>query len=414
MWISFSNNYLPSNVLTEESIVNDLTSGGTDKPLSAEQGRTLNSHVNYTTCGSNAGDQVKLISDDGFELSTHLRLLVKMNNTNTNSAPRFNINNTGIKNVWYNGAAASDTNTWSVGEVLDVYYDGTKYITNTHGGAQFSTGQKVSDMGIDNEPTAGSDNLVKSSGVYDIHTYEIALNNNLLLNTRKIDLSSGSFEIFPFVYNRNKIVSTNDSSHYSFLCKIDEESIYYLSYGLNCAFFNHIPKLDDAADNYESVTSITGGMYKYVLINTPVPITITKNLNLEETDSKTYYTPAYSNNGGYSSSGSELGNAYRCTDFLFAVPGVSVTGYYATLVSFFDKDKQYISSLVGTDSSSHIDTIVLSEQNIPQDAIYFVATTLASDYYFSRSHVEVLNKVYFSYIDNLIVKLTDNPIGKQN
>ena len=170
-------NNLPSDVLTEGSIVNDLTTGGTNKPLSAEQGRTLNSHVNYTTCGSNAGDQVKLISDDGFELSTHLRLLVKMNNTNTHATPKFNINNTGVKDVWYNGSVASDTNTWSAGEVLDVYYDGTKYITNTHGGAQFSTGEKVGDVGIDEEPTAGSENLVKSGGVKGVTR---SINNKLV------------------------------------------------------------------------------------------------------------------------------------------------------------------------------------------------------------------------------------------
>ena len=158
-------NDLPSDVLTEESIVNDLTSGGTNKPLSAEQGRTLNSHVNYTTCGSGASDQVKLISDDGFVLSTHLRLLVMMTNTNTHTTPKFNINSTGAITVWYNGAVASDTNTWSAGEVLDVYYDGSKYVANTHGGAQFDTGEKVGDVGIDNEPTAESENLVKSGGV---------------------------------------------------------------------------------------------------------------------------------------------------------------------------------------------------------------------------------------------------------
>ena len=125
-------NDLPSDVLTEGSIVNDLSTGGTDKPLSAEQGRTLNSHVNYTTCESGAADQVKLISDDGFELSTHLRLLVRMTNTNTNSTPKFNINNTGAKDVWYNGSVASDTNTWSAGEVLDIYYDGTNYVATTY------------------------------------------------------------------------------------------------------------------------------------------------------------------------------------------------------------------------------------------------------------------------------------------
>ena len=176
-------NNLPSDVLTEGSIVNDLNTGGTDRPLSAEQGRTLNSHVNYTTCGSGAGDQVKLISDDGFELSTHLRLLVTMTNTNTHATPKFNINNTGIKDVWYNGSVASDTNTWAAGEVLDVYYNGTNYVANTHGGAQFSTGEKVGNVGIDNEPAAGSENLVKSGGTKLYTDKYKLLNEGSLIDT---------------------------------------------------------------------------------------------------------------------------------------------------------------------------------------------------------------------------------------
>ena len=169
-------NDLPSDVLTESSIIDNLTTERNDRPLSANQGRTLNSHVNYVTCGSGADYEVKLISDDGFELSTHLRLLVKMTNTNTHETPKLNINNTGAFTVWYNGSVASDTNTWSAGEVLDVYYDGTneRYIANTHSGAQFSTGEKVGDVGIDDEPTAGSESLVKSGGV------KSAINQNVL------------------------------------------------------------------------------------------------------------------------------------------------------------------------------------------------------------------------------------------
>lgn len=173
-------NDLPSDVLTEGSIVNDLTSGGTSKPLSAEQGRTLNSHVNYTTCGSNEGDQVKLIPDDGFELSTNLRLLVKMTNTNTNSTPKFNINNTGVKDVWYNGSVASDTNTWSAGEVLDVYYDGINYVASTHGGARFATGEVVDGIGIDDEPTTNSNNLVKSGGIKNQFNSLYSITTNIL------------------------------------------------------------------------------------------------------------------------------------------------------------------------------------------------------------------------------------------
>jgi hypothetical protein len=194
-------NNLPSDVLTESSIVNDLSTGGTDKPLSAEQGRTLNSHVNYTTCGSGASDQVKLISDDGFELSTHLRLLVLMTNTNTNSTPKFNINGTGAKDVWYNGNVASDTNTWSAREVLDVYYDGINYVATTYGGAQFSTGEKVGDVGIDDEPTAGSENLVKSGGIYAIqaqveggYLYTLQFNSSSY-NDKTIELTEGKYHI---------------------------------------------------------------------------------------------------------------------------------------------------------------------------------------------------------------------------
>ena len=208
-------NDLPSDVLTEESIVDNLTTERNDRPLSANQGRTLNSHVNYTTCGSNAEDQVKLISDDGFELSTNLRLLVKMNNTNTNSTPKFNINNTGVKDVWYNGSVASDTNTWSAGEVLDVYYDDTKYIANTHGGAQFSTGEKVGDVGIDAEPTANSNNLVKSGGVYSTIRVKFLTYNTDASTTRaqvlQADRLSGMILSY---YNRTKWIVEQNVHNY--------------------------------------------------------------------------------------------------------------------------------------------------------------------------------------------------------
>ena len=219
-------NDLPSDVLTESNIVNDLSTGGTDKPLSAEQGRTLNSHVNYVTCGSGAADQVKLISDDGFELSTHLRLLVLMTNTNTHATPKFNINNTGIRDVWYNGSVASDTNTWSAGEVLDVYYDGTSYIASTYGGAQFSTGQKVSDIGIDDEPVAGSNNLVKSGGVANPIN---KLNREFYLVTYPFDKTSGYYD-----KDTGKFVTTIYSTFAS-TSKMRVRKGDILTYRISCA-----------------------------------------------------------------------------------------------------------------------------------------------------------------------------------
>lgn len=87
----------------------------------------VNANVNYIECYQNAEDEIKIISDIYFSLSTHMRLLVKMTNTNTHPTPKLNINSTGAKSIWYNGAVATDVNTWDAGEILDIYYDGTNY-----------------------------------------------------------------------------------------------------------------------------------------------------------------------------------------------------------------------------------------------------------------------------------------------
>ena len=87
----------------------------------------VNANVNYIECSQNAEDEIKIISDTYFSLSTHMRLLVKMTNTNTHPTPKLNINGTGAKSIWYNGAVATDVNTWDAGEILDIYYDGTNY-----------------------------------------------------------------------------------------------------------------------------------------------------------------------------------------------------------------------------------------------------------------------------------------------
>ena len=58
-----------------------------------------------------------------------------MTNGNTASNPTLNINATGAKSIYYNGAIASPTNSWEAGEVIEVYYDGMNYqATNFQGG----------------------------------------------------------------------------------------------------------------------------------------------------------------------------------------------------------------------------------------------------------------------------------------
>lgn len=50
-------------------------------------------------------------------------------------ASTLNINSTGAKTLWYNGAAVSAQNTWEAGEIISVFYDGTRFqASNSQGG----------------------------------------------------------------------------------------------------------------------------------------------------------------------------------------------------------------------------------------------------------------------------------------
>lgn len=128
-------------------------------------------NVNYLECSQFASDEIKLVTNYNFSLNTHMRLLIKMTNANTHATPKLNINNTGAKEIWYNGAIASNENTWSAGEVLDVYYDGTKYIAISHGNV--STNEQGVETIIDTDIQA-----MQVSDVYAI--YNSLITNNPL------------------------------------------------------------------------------------------------------------------------------------------------------------------------------------------------------------------------------------------
>ncbi len=59
---------------------------------------------------------------------------IKMSAAGT-GASTLNINNTGEKTLWYNGKAVSAQNTWEAGEIISVFYDGTRFMaSNSQGG----------------------------------------------------------------------------------------------------------------------------------------------------------------------------------------------------------------------------------------------------------------------------------------
>lgn len=86
----------------------------------------VESDVNKTVT---ANDKFVLPANGG-----SIKILMHCRNTATN--PTLNINGTGPKPIWYNGAAASASNSWDANEVISVYYDGTRYqASNAQGGS---------------------------------------------------------------------------------------------------------------------------------------------------------------------------------------------------------------------------------------------------------------------------------------
>jgi len=137
--------------------------------------RGVENKVGYVVCNSLADNPEKTAICPAFNLDSFVRVLVKMVNSNTAASPTLNINGTGAKEIIYNGEAVSSENTWAAGEVLDVYYDGVKYQTNTYGGAKFESGEKVGNVSIEDYPVENSENLVKSGGLFNLVSQQVYL-----------------------------------------------------------------------------------------------------------------------------------------------------------------------------------------------------------------------------------------------
>lgn len=94
----------------------------------------LSSMVGYYECNTSGSTAAKVVDASGYVLSNGGCIRIKMANANTANNVTLNINSTGAKALYYDGAQASTTNTWKAGEVLEVYYDGTQYQCASGGG----------------------------------------------------------------------------------------------------------------------------------------------------------------------------------------------------------------------------------------------------------------------------------------
>lgn len=99
-------------------------------------------------------------------------------------ASTLNINNTGAKELWYNGAAVSDGNTWEANEIISVFYDGTRYMaSNSQGGGKADSQlDENSTMPVQNQAVAKAINAI-SANLQDVENKTYYTNEQSEINT---------------------------------------------------------------------------------------------------------------------------------------------------------------------------------------------------------------------------------------
>ena len=113
---------------------------------------------NYGTCSTAAATAAKTVSCTGFTLATGAEITVKFTVTNSASSPTLNVNSTGAKPIYYNGAAIS-AGYLKAKKTYTFRYNGTQY--DLVGDIDTNTTYSLSSFGI----TATAAELNKLDGV---------------------------------------------------------------------------------------------------------------------------------------------------------------------------------------------------------------------------------------------------------
>lgn len=84
--------------------------------------------VGYITCSVDNTGAAQTAAKENFSLSENARLVIKMSAAYTYAAtPTLSVNSSTPKAIYYNGTAASSSNTWQANELIDCIYDGTQW-----------------------------------------------------------------------------------------------------------------------------------------------------------------------------------------------------------------------------------------------------------------------------------------------
>lgn len=110
--------------------IGDLDGASTVVSNAANGKSAYDRHTAYRgTCSTAAGTAAKVVACTGFALATGATVEVYCSTANTANVPTLNVNSTGAKAVWINGAVASASNPckWLAGDTVTFTYDGTRF-----------------------------------------------------------------------------------------------------------------------------------------------------------------------------------------------------------------------------------------------------------------------------------------------
>ena len=405
-------------VVNNNEVVFLLYKGGWSKKIiglaTAEELDALNAsltkaktNIFYAICGTAANAVAKVVTIANFELSINTRFVIKMTNSNTAANTTLNVNNTGAKPIYYNGALASADNSWEDGETLDVYYDGENYqASNFQGG-----GVNAEKVKFENEGTGIESENVQGA-LEEITQMIIDLKPELLKYVDKSKEVSPSDKNIHININNGALEYNNDIACRVSANYINIEGASYVrffngftikTYSAGYAFYNS-EKEFISGGNYDGVNTTLivnipedAKYFRYTFMGDSVVLSLSYNRDEpndgnEDTDGVdlinrvilssgkqiTYSNGKYENNSITSATQGYI-NIDGFESIKTILPHGLITGGAVYGIAFYKDDFTYISGILGNKDAQtepyNEETII----SVPKNAVYFRGTIIGTD-----------------------------------
>ena len=174
----------------------------------------------YATCSSSATTTAKTasITAGTFSLAEGARVTVKFTYANSANSPTLNINSSGAKSIRWRGAALTNTQYWTAGQVVDFVYDGTYWnmmgAVNDNDTVSEGGSTSLSDLGI----TATATELNKLDGV-TATTAELNYVDGVTSNIQTQLNAKASSSDINTALNRTNAVNVANTSYTTFMAR---------------------------------------------------------------------------------------------------------------------------------------------------------------------------------------------------